>query len=276
MRRLVSRSTAMEIAKKALSQGATLKLPTIEWDCAGDCLEPIAISYEGRPGTRSGERRPPSYTPVDDGKPIFIDMMVSCRTKCPACLKKRAYRWALSINKELAFALRSWMVTLTCKPEYLVWAKLETLSRFQGDLDIKDPDVQFRKLCSVIGEDLTLYLKRLRKRLVAKAGREGRNERPTFRYCAVFEKHKSGEPHIHVVVHSHIGTVPILWEDLVRDQTLLNQVVGERWPHGFVEAHIIKGNHSKSGYYLAKYLSKEAAARVRASRSYFLKLELLH
>lgn len=274
MRRLISRRKAMDIASKALASGAALQVPVITWDAQGSCEEPVCIEFEGRPGVAKNAKRIPPALASMDGHAIFIDMKVACRTKCEPCLRKRGFRWAISINRELARARRSWMVTLTCEPDYLVRCKLEVADALTGDIDYRTEDEQFRRLCGRIGKDLTLYLKRLRKRLAAKRGEGDNPEAALFRYCAVFEKHKSGEPHIHLVVHESIGGVPIRWADLVRDQTKPGQRpedVPKRWPHGHAEGHIV-GELGK-GWYLAKYLSKEACARVRASQGYFVKVE---
>ncbi len=266
MRRLISRRKAIAIGKVALAQGAALSVPVITWDASSNCENPVLIQYEGRVGTRKGDTRVPTIFSWVDGHGIFIDMKVSCRTKCEPCLKRRSYRWAISANAELELSQRTWLVTMTMKPEYLVWCRLETQRAFTGDIDIYGDDLHFRHLCRVIGKDLTLYLKRLRKRLYLKAEETGYKPGKDFRYLVVFEKHKSGEPHIHMFVHEQHGHVPVLWDDLVRTR---DKVPVQRWPHGHTEAHLV--TERGKGWYIAKYLSKEAAARVRASKGYFRK-----
>ena len=114
------------------------------------------------------------------------------------------------------------------------------------DFDLLSISQQFQARHQAIGPELTLFLKRVRKESAAK-----------LRYCLVAEAHKSGLPHYHLVVHE-TGGQP------VRHKTLQGQ-----WKLGFSNWKLVDINDSgKTAAYVAKYLSKSALARVRASKHY--------
>ncbi|QTP64304.1 hypothetical protein HUT03_05130 [Candidatus Liberibacter africanus] len=50
--------------------------------------------------------------------------------------------------------------------------------------------MKYNLLCISFGKRVTLFLKRLRT-----------NTKKTFRYFYVFEKHKTGNPHVHMLIH---------------------------------------------------------------------------
>ena len=114
------------------------------------------------------------------------------------------------------------------------------------DFDALSNDKQFQARHQAIGPELTKFLKRVRKESAA-----------MLRYCLVAEAHKSGLPHYHLVVHETGG-------EPVRHKTLQGQ-----WKLGYSNWKLVDINDSgKTAAYVAKYLSKSALARVRASKHY--------
>lgn len=101
----------------------------------------------------------------------------------------------------------------------------------------------FEELCREFGAELTLYLKRLRKNTKAK-----------FRYLLVAEKHKSGLPHFHALIHEE------------EEGGLLHAQLTSTWKLGFTKFKVV--NAVQTAWYVAKYLAKSSEARVRASRCY--------
>ena len=77
-----------------------------------------------------------------------------------------------------------------------------------------------------------------------------------MRYIAIFERHKSGVPHVHALLH-----------ETVRG-SLTERAIRKAWNKGFDEASLVTG--PKAIAYVGKYLFKGATAvcRVRASQHY--------
>lgn len=92
-----------------------------------------------------------------------------------------------------------------------------------------------------LSRDVTLWLKRMRK-----AGHR-------LRYVLVFERHKSMLWHAHVVVSG--------------EDTLQRRDLADRWTHGHSKFLLVRSGPA-AAWYVAKYLSKEVPARVRASNRY--------
>lgn len=123
---------------------------------------------------------------------------------------------------------RTWFCTLTFN-----WATKDMSTRSE----------QWR----YAARSLTLYMKRLRKQGLK------------FRYLAVFEAHKSGKPHIHLLLHEMC-------------QTTYRKLKYAWTREGFGEWKIIKGDEPvKIAGYVTKYLFKDrenGLCRVRASVRY--------
>lgn len=155
----------------------------------------------------------------------------------------------MKIASEISQAPRSWFVTLTVAPDiraqFAMKSELVALRRGVAWAEMT-PEQQFRSLHGVISREITLYLKRVRERVGA-----------PLRFVLVCEKHKDGYPHFHAVIHeTESGTVR--YRDIV-----------EPWAHGFAHAKLVQEDGArKTGAYVAKYLSKSAFGRVRASRGY--------
>lgn len=145
---------------------------------------------------------------------------------------------------------RTWFVTLTLRPE--AHFKMASQARLrlaaQGDdFDRLDEAKQFAERHTEISREITLWLKRIRK----ESGVQ-------LRYFLVAEAHKSGLPHYHAMVHE-----PEAGRE-VRARTLSRQ-----WTLGFSQCKLVaEGQEKRTASYVAKYLSKDAISRVRASQGY--------
>jgi len=100
----------------------------------------------------------------------------------------------------------------------------------------------FKRLLGECGRDVTLFLKRLRKTASA-----------PIKYLVVSERHKSGVPHFHILVHEQ------------RPNAVTHANLKHAWQAGF--SHFKLADPKAAGY-VAKYISKDALARVRASEHY--------
>lgn len=108
-------------------------------------------------------------------------------------------------------------------------------------------DARFRAVTDQVYREVQKMWKRLRK-----AG-------ASFTYITVFERHKSGLPHVHFLLHE-------------QGEPVLKRTIQQQWPHGFSSVKLVSSKRGKSleaaCWYVAKYLSKSMLARVRASQRY--------
>lgn len=203
----------------------------------GDCIAPFSVH-------------------ADDGRKRHATYTVRCR-KCGPCRRAKRNYWgfaAMEVTREtMEHGNRTWFGTLTLCPEAQVqllrrardahrephaewWADPHCDERFAA------VRVQFLRECQK-------YWKRLRK-----AGHR-------FRYLLVFERHQSGLPHAHFLLHEEAGAI--------RKRELRGQ-----WPLGFIQASLVGGRArnaaapEKAAWYAVKYLTKSHQARVVASRGY--------
>lgn len=266
------------LVAQALSQGGVRKSAIrTEWDLGGNCSTPVVREIHVRPPAderpkdeatafidkvmaafpgaevvrdeRDPDARPQrnKYIVVSQRTafPLTLTITLRCR-KCDRCLKVRQRLWSDRAKRETLLARRSWFGTLTLRPEaqvtFVSMARMR-LSKQGIDFDALPYREQFAERVKEISLEITKYLKRVRKETGAK-----------FRYLLVAEYHKSGLPHFHMLIHEHdeIG---------VRHSTLSKQ-----WRVGFEKWRLV--TEPSEAVYLTKYLSKTAAARVRASRGY--------
>lgn len=220
-------------------------------DFAQKCDAPISATVEGalpeygvpaRYRTQSSAK----YRDHTEGH-LSVQYLVPCRA-CGPCLRYRAWRWAtaaeLEIRQSAALGGRTWFGTLTLSPQ----SHFEMLmrgERIAGHVLVgAEEEFPFRH--AAVSRELTLALKRIRKR-------KGRN---AFRYFLVCEKHQSGLPHYHMLLHELAATVR-------------KSELNEFWPWGFSQWRLVTaGGERRGARYVAKYLSKDASARVRASQGY--------
>lgn len=143
-------------------------------------------------------------------------------------------------------AVRTWFGTLTLSPDQhhrVAAACRLQASRNGDDFDTFDQERQFALRHKCISREITLYLKRVRKR----AGED-------LRFVCVAEEHKTGLPHYHLLVHEGQAT------------TLTWRILSEEWRVGFSQWKLVKD--TRAAGYVTKYLSKSSKARVRASLDY--------
>lgn len=245
MSRYLRSDRVLAIQAKALSSGGRLRsLPgdihsrTVEWDVAGDCLSPVPVSLAGRPeDTLVITRKAPSR---------FVDMWVACR-QCENCLRRRAAMWRLRAVSEWRLSARTWLATMTLRPEahvrLLSQARVR-LSRGGTDYEGLSPHEAFCEVEKEGFRHVQLWLKRLRK-----------NTGTSLRYLAVSEAHKSGVPHWHLLLHEQDPDRPVRHKELTGS-----------WHLGFDDYRLV--DTQQAAGYCAKYLAKSLSARVRASKAY--------
>lgn len=228
------RSQVATAIKSRYGEGRATLRPAVAHETAhGSCLDPVFV-------TERGAKR---YSLKESGEALFFDHTYRCR-KCENCLKFRSRQWAARACVETAMAKRTWLVTLTLAPESHWRLGLATASRLTksavSEASLSSHDL-FKERLVEIGKEVTLWLKRTRER----AG--------PFRYLLVVEAHKSGLPHMHLLVHEVDD--PVTYRDLT-----------EHWRLGFSHAKLVQD--TRGVRYVCKYLSKSALARVRASARY--------
>lgn len=232
-------------AKAALSSPTATRVSgtTTEWNKAGNCLNPQSVWLEGAPPGANGAR---VYDrTVHRRGPQYVALKTRCR-KCTNCLVVRQLHWRDRAIAETTRSSRTWFGTLTLRPEehYKVLAEAIKLSRLsQTEFAALSSDQQFSYRCKVIYRHVQRWLKRVRK--VAGV---------PLRYLCVAEAHKSGLPHLHVLIH-----------ETGAGQTVRKKVLQDQWLLGF---SAMKLADPEAASYLCKYLSKSVAARVRASIAY--------
>lgn len=251
----------------ALASGATREtMSRFQWDISGNCDAPhVTVMYaapSGRetwrmainrtmrthaPGTGWSRRGDTKHVVVKPGSeiPLTLELLTRCR-RCEKCRQHRARLWRRRMVAEIEGANRTWFGTLTLSPESYVElvnrARKRAIDRSVGDLDALDLGEQFRRIAGELQRETTLYLKRLRKQAAV-----------PLRYCIVVEQHKSGVPHLHALIHEP-------------DEPILHKVLSGQWKLGFTKWKLVE--NPKAASYVAKYISKTAVARVRASVRY--------
>lgn len=260
-------SDVRALARRALAAGGTIARPyVVEWGIAGRCSNPVTITVAGRPPPdmvlqvdpwgkaryRNGKQR--LQAPLDPmwgvtvEVPMWVDMEVKCR-KCANCLRARAREWAMRAQSETSQAQRTWFGTLTLRPEE--HHRAENLARKRIsvraglDYDLFSQEEQFRERVNQITPEVTLWLKRIRKNSGAK-----------LRYILVAEAHKTGLPHLHILVH-----------EVAEGGAVKHKELTSQWKLGFSKFNLV-AEDKRPAWYVCKYLSKSAMARVRASVRY--------
>lgn len=245
------------ILVRALASGARRKsVTTVEWSIAGDCYAPYLTVIEGR--AELPHRQRTMVLGMGTGRPVsqWLELWTRCR-KCERCLRARARRWFGAAVAETKASSRTWFGTLTLSPEEHFRALSVARHKIaqQGiDFDTLEGEDQFLLRHSAIGPELTKYIKRVRKESGAR-----------LRYLLVAERHVSGLPHYHMLVHE----APL--HGIVSHRTLSTQ-----WHMGFERWRLVPPESPKKAGYLCKYLSKSMSARVRASQRYGVATSDLH
>jgi hypothetical protein len=192
-----------------------------------------------------------------------VTWLVRCR-KCSNCLKAKRTYWALAAIEQARLAeeqgRRTWFGTLTLSSEAQAMIQDRAMAKWFARPDVQtskvpewfdDPlcDYRFGLVRDELLREVQLYWKRLRK-----AGHE-------FSYMLVFERHKSGHPHMHWLLHE-------------KGQPILKRHLQSQWSLGFTQVKLVgrdKRKHvspERAAWYVAKYLGKTVQARQIASRLY--------
>lgn len=253
MPRILDVEVVNRVQRRALANGGSVRQfvapshgshhsRTVEWDVAGNCLSPITVELHGRPRAPQGQKH---MVLSRDGKPNFVVMEVACR-KCANCLRRRGYMWSMRARAEWGQSPRTWLATLTLNPTsvtVLLSRARVRLARGGVDYDrLAGPD-QFLELEKEGFRELQKWLKRLRK-----------NTGKRIRYLAITERHVSGMPHWHVLLHESA------------DRLSYDRELKGSWQLGFDSYKLVRDRRAAA--YVTKYLSKAVEARVRASSRY--------
>lgn len=235
MRIITSSAKVADLRYRGIADGTGSGLET---SFAGNCETPVYMYMAGLPDQtldQLGIRQLGRTT---------THLYVRCR-KCPACLKQRGRVWRARATAETLAARRTWFGTLTLHPDRATQARYAADRALQNAIsDRCDPTNIFKAMCNEVTPEITRWLKRLRK-----------NSGALVRYMLVAERHKSGMPHWHCLIHEYSGAVP-------------KRTAQEAWRYGFSQFKLVDENDTKAVRYVCKYVAKEASARIRASRHY--------
>ena len=232
----------------------------LQWDLHADCERPVYVSLWSRPERydkpwvrasytweAGGYHKVPTasmLTCADTPDVMWLEIRARCR-KCDACARWRGRQWTARAITETTRSQRTWFGTLTLNP-----SAVREFSRRAAER-APEPAASYTeamaRLHREVGEELTKYIKRVRKVSGAQ-----------LRYVLVQEAHKTGLPHYHMLIHEVVGSRPVL-----------HRHVSQQWHHGFVKWNLIAaGEDAKAAVYACKYLNKAVGARVRASQRY--------
>jgi len=221
------------LVDRALAQGVPIGR-TMVWDISSHCERPYEVAL-----WTNVRKKPKLFEDLlaitSSGGKMSMSMRIqtSCR-KCNECLKRRSKEWARRSYQEIQAAPRTWFGTFTVSPENRVRFKILA----GGD--------DFKSVSSYFGKQLTKYFKRLRK------------QGHIYRYVLVFEKHKDGFPHAHLLVHETLARVS-------------KRELQPEWPYGFTQFKLVGAavsDRRRTAWYCAKYLAKNPQNRIRASLRY--------
>lgn len=225
----------------AVTRDGLVQPRSMRADLAGDCQHPVLVHQRSRPNQPNEKfvvvRKKAGNVPFD------LEYWVRCRM-CEKCMAARSARWRYRIADEVSAAGRTWLLSLTFRPDVhqkALDALRHRLDKSGVDLASYDDLERFKLLADALGKYGTLYFKRLRKADCQ------------FRYVFVAEAHKTGLPHFHALIHET--------GDPVRHSALVGA-----WEWGFIHAKLVQDVAQAA--YVAKYLSKTMGARVRASIQY--------
>ena len=209
------------------------------FDFAGNCEQPFEIYARGLPS--------PTLVKLglESEVPVIGSLLGRCR-KCGPCLEHRSRLWAARGCTEVLLSDRTWFGTLTLAPEWQFKALVSARSAARQravDWDELDEEEQFKRVDRQIAVELKRWLDRVRKRV------------GPIRYLVVCERHKSGLPHYHCLLHEKGVTAP-------------HRVLTETWRWGFTKFKLVPSHEPEAVFYVTKYLSKDTTTRVRASFRY--------
>ena len=245
-----SLDSVRRLAADALAYGAHRpSLGLIEWDVGAYCDEPVTVEVIGRGyGSRGFNVNPGTLTVIMTGLP--------CR-KCVRCLRVRRAQWSDRAMKEIASAERTWFCTFTLKPEVHHATFMDQMARKTSkgwlDSDFDDAQREFLTRCHGGLDLVTKFWKNLRK---PQAGEEPIR----IKYLVTCERHKSGLPHFHALIHERAGSCTY-------------RRIESRWTrYGFMKANLVhEVGERKAARYVTKYVAKDMLGlRIHASLRYGL------
>lgn len=217
-----------------------------QWDVSGRCEAPVSVELEGRPASDWIRRLKFVVVAKRQKHPLIVLMITPCR-KCRNCLKARMKMWAARACHEVREAQRTWFATFTLRPEahYVMQCRAVAIADARSIPTNELTETEMLKRQSTeVEKEMTLFFKRLRKEL----------PQSQLRYLLVREKHKSGLPHWHALIHEVSGP-PIHYRTLQ-----------SHWQFGFAKFKLLEDE--RAAFYVAKYLGKSNEGRVRASIRY--------
>lgn len=188
----------------------------------------------------------PSGIVPENSQVLTLTIHARCR-QCDNCLAHRRRLWMARARDELLAARRTWFGTLTVSPEnrfrLRVLAERRRLRAGNEVLSSLTAPEQYHILAREMGIEVTKWLKRVRAESAT-----------SFRYLLVFEAHKDGFPHIHLLLHEC-------------SEPVTKRLLERQWRYGFSHWRLV-GDDPRAAWYVCKYLAKDALTRVRASARY--------
>lgn len=240
------------LAATALQYGADRpSLGLVVWHVGAICDDPQTIEVVGRGyGSRGFNVNPGTLAVTLSGLP--------CR-KCPKCLRIRASLWRERAMKELALADRTWFCTFTLRPDVQHAVFMQELARKSAkgwlDSDFASEQKEFLLRCQGGLSLVTRFWKNLRKPQACE-------EPIRIKYLVTCERHKSGLPHFHALIHERAGSCTY-------------RRLASRWTrYGFMKANLV-AQENKAARYVTKYIAKDMLGlRIHASQRYGLPVAL--
>lgn len=217
------------LINRAAASGAIYENYAFHWNLSHNCEDPYIRCIDGRlsPTFDPSKLKALTVTQNMRGLPLQVILKLRCR-RCEACKKAKRNSWSYRAKSECAKSQRNWFVTLTLG------------NLFRDAIPMDKRLIEMQKL-------VTKYFKRLRKNTGAK-----------FRYLCVFELHKDGTPHAHLIMHD-------------TDSRLRERTITHTWLAGFSQARLVNIDKSHNAvHYVVKYLTKDTQSRVRSSLHYGL------
>lgn len=218
-----------------------------EWLLAPTCENPVPVQMDGAPAALRGGR----HVRID-GKSFGLTLYTKCR-RCADCLRRRRNLWAYRAQEEMKRAGRTWFATFTLAPfnHSVMWMRASARLAAGGtNLELLPDRDKRAEVAREYAAEITKYFKRLRK-----------NTGADLRYILTSERHKSGLPHFHALIHEVKGSPPLKHDALTTN-----------WKLGYTKFKLVEA--LQTAWYVAKYLAKAMDNRVRASLRYGADAEL--
>jgi len=220
------------------------------WDVSGRCESPRLVEWTGRPAADWIRRLRMIRIAPGTSTSLHVELSTPCR-RCGKCLAARRRLWVARAMHEIRNANRTWFCTYTLRPSahYTMQCRAVALASARSipHAELNGEEL-FDRQSVEVGKELTLMLKRLRKKV---------KTNKAIRYLIVREKHKSGLPHWHAFIHERDAAARITY-----------RMLREEWEWGFGSWKLVEQGDPKGPAYVSKYLGKTNEARVRASVRY--------